>query len=177
MFWALVCMCVQAKSLHSCLTLWDSLGHGPPGTCVHWILQARWLEWVDIPSSGSVPDPGIQSLLLCLLHWQACSLPLVSPGKPKEYVNTKVWYKLESFKVESFNLMNSSLCFHKQTKEKKTFNLILNKWYICYILWRAKMTTNSYLKELITFLERKYENILESMILETMSLTSLFLRL
>ena len=33
-----------------------------------------------MPSSGDLPDPGIESVSLCLLCWQVASLPLVSPG-------------------------------------------------------------------------------------------------
>ena len=32
--------------------------------------------------SRDLPDPGIKARLLCLLHWQAGSLPLAPPGKP-----------------------------------------------------------------------------------------------
>ena len=33
------------------------------------------------PPPGDLSDPGIN--LLHLLHWQACSLPLAPPGKPR----------------------------------------------------------------------------------------------
>ena len=45
------------------------------------ILQARILEWLPCPSPGDLPDPGIEPLSLCLLHWQADSFLLVPPGK------------------------------------------------------------------------------------------------
>ena len=32
----------------------------PPGSSVHGILQPRILEWVPFPSSGYLPDPGIE---------------------------------------------------------------------------------------------------------------------
>ena len=32
----------------------------PPGSSVHGILQPRILEWVAIPYSGDLPDPGIK---------------------------------------------------------------------------------------------------------------------
>ena len=32
----------------------------PPGSSVHGILWARILEWLAIPSSGDLPDPGIE---------------------------------------------------------------------------------------------------------------------
>ena len=31
-----------------------------PGSSVHGILQARILEWVAMPSSGDLPDPGTE---------------------------------------------------------------------------------------------------------------------
>ena len=37
-----------AKSLQSCLTLWDPIDGSPPGSSVPGILQARTLEWVAI---------------------------------------------------------------------------------------------------------------------------------
>ena len=51
---------VCAKSLHSCLNLYDSIDYAPPGSFVHRILQAKILEWVVMPSSRDLPDPGIK---------------------------------------------------------------------------------------------------------------------
>ena len=46
-----VCMC---SATLSCLTLWDPMDCGPPGSSVHGIFQARILEWLAISfSSGS----------------------------------------------------------------------------------------------------------------------------
>jgi len=36
----------------------------PPGSFVHGILQAGILEWVAIPPSGDLPDPGIEPVSL-----------------------------------------------------------------------------------------------------------------
>ena len=47
----LVCVCVCAKSLQSCLPLCDPMDCSHPCSSVHWILQARILEWVAMPSS------------------------------------------------------------------------------------------------------------------------------
>ena len=44
-------MCTHAELLQSCPTLCDPMEWGPPGSCVHGILQARILEWVAMPSS------------------------------------------------------------------------------------------------------------------------------
>ena len=43
------CVCVLSHS--SCVQLCDPMDGNPPGSSVHGILQARILEWVDMPSS------------------------------------------------------------------------------------------------------------------------------
>ena len=77
--------CVLVTQL--CPALCDPMDCSLPGSSVHGILQARLLEWVAMPSSrGSSPPPphqGSNPRLLCLLHWQEGSLPLVPPGKPR----------------------------------------------------------------------------------------------
>ena len=37
------------------------MDYRPPGSCVHGIFQASVLEWVAFPSSGDLPNPGIES--------------------------------------------------------------------------------------------------------------------
>ena len=75
LFMFTLCMC--AKSLQSCLMLCDPLDCSPPGSSVCGILQARILEWVAMPSSQGSSQPRNRTLcLLCLLRWQAGSLPL-----------------------------------------------------------------------------------------------------
>ena len=69
---------VCAKLLQLCPTLCNLMGCSLTGSFVHRILQARILEWVALSSRGSSRPRG----LLCLLHWQADSLPLAPPGKP-----------------------------------------------------------------------------------------------
>ena len=53
-----------AKSLQSCLTLWDHIDGSPPGSTILGILQARTLEWV-----------AISFLMACKWSWK-CSLEL-----------------------------------------------------------------------------------------------------
>ena len=79
-------LCVCAKSLQSCPTLWNSMDSSLPGSSVHGILWAKTLEWVAMPSSKGSSQPRD---LLCLLHWSACSLPLALPGKPHMNPNQK----------------------------------------------------------------------------------------
>ena len=37
----------------------QSCGPWPPSSSVHGILQAKILEWIDVPSSGDLPYPGV----------------------------------------------------------------------------------------------------------------------
>ena len=72
-----------AKLLQRCLTLLTPVDGSPPGSLVHEIVQSRILEWVAMLSSRGPSTPRDWTLsLLPLLHWQAGSLPLASPGKP-----------------------------------------------------------------------------------------------
>ena len=45
-------------------TLWDTVDHSPPGSSVHGILQARILQWVAMPSSRHLPNPGTEPVSL-----------------------------------------------------------------------------------------------------------------
>ena len=44
----------------SCPTLCDTVHCSPPGCSAHWILQARVLVWIAMPSSSDLPDPEIK---------------------------------------------------------------------------------------------------------------------
>ena len=55
------------------------MDYSPPGSSVHGILQARMLEGVAIPSSGDLPNPGIEPRSLAL---QADSISSEPPEKP-----------------------------------------------------------------------------------------------
>ena len=46
-------MSKPAMSLQLCLTLCDPMNHSLPGSSIHWILQARILEWVAISFSNA----------------------------------------------------------------------------------------------------------------------------
>ena len=65
---------VKVKVTQSCLTLCYSMDY-----IVHGILQVRILEWVAIPFSRDLPNPGIEPRSLTL---HADSLPSESQGKP-----------------------------------------------------------------------------------------------
>ena len=42
----------------------DPMGCSPPGPSVHEILQAIKLEWIAMPSSRDVPNPGVKPMSL-----------------------------------------------------------------------------------------------------------------
>ena len=48
------------------LALCYAMDCSPPGSSVHWILQARILEWVAFPPPGYLPNPGIKPMSLAL---------------------------------------------------------------------------------------------------------------
>ena len=69
-----MCVCVHLVTSDS---LWP---HGPPGSSVRGILQARVLEWVAMSSSRGSSRPRDRTRVsFCLLHWPAGSLPLAPP--------------------------------------------------------------------------------------------------
>ena len=65
--WRLMQMCVyvwehvHAKLLQWCPTLCNPMDRSPSGSSVHWILQARVLEWVAMPSSRGSSQPRDQT--------------------------------------------------------------------------------------------------------------------
>ena len=80
--------CMHAQSLQACPTLCDPLDCSPPGSSVHGILQAKILDWVaTLSSRGIFPTQISNPNLLCLLQWQASSLPTIPPGKPLLYMS------------------------------------------------------------------------------------------
>ena len=61
----------------------DPMDYSPPESSVHGILQAQMLEWVAVPPLVDLPTQGANPRLLSIRGWQAASLPLVPPGKPR----------------------------------------------------------------------------------------------
>ena len=58
-----------AKSLQSYPTLYDPVDCCLPGSSVHGIFQARILEWIAMPSSGDLPNPGFKPTSLMSPAW------------------------------------------------------------------------------------------------------------
>ena len=81
---------VCAKSLQSCLTLYDTVDYSPPGFSVHGILQRGVLECIAMPTFRRASQHRIQPDSLMICAWQAGFLPLVPPGKPQnDYIYSK----------------------------------------------------------------------------------------
>ena len=64
------------------------------------ILQARILEWVAMPSSRDLPNPGIEAMSPAL---QVDSLPAEPPGKPKNTAVGSLSLRQGLFQTEESN--------------------------------------------------------------------------
>ena len=61
-----ICYCCCCCGVtQSCSTLCDPMDCSPPGSSVHWILQARVLEWVAMPSPRGSSRPRDQTVVSC----------------------------------------------------------------------------------------------------------------
>ena len=100
-------LCVHAKLLQSCPTLWDSIDSSPPGSSVHGILQAGILEWIAMPSFRESSWPGDRTYISC----DSCIAARFSTpeplGKPPLYslflVNWKLHLSLIRFTLNFFD--------------------------------------------------------------------------
>ena len=63
--YCVLCTCVCAKTLQSCLTLCDPMGCSPSGSSVHGIFQATVPEWVAISSSRGTARSKDQTHISC----------------------------------------------------------------------------------------------------------------
>ena len=98
-----------AKLFQSCPTILDPMDCSPPGSSFHGDSPDKNTE-VDCYAilHGIFLMEGSNWHLLCLLHWQVCSLPLAPPEKP--------------------NTMNQSLYqdIYLQYREQTVFNVPVN---------------------------------------------------
>ena len=80
-----LCLLNKARFLYSvtklCLTLCNSMEYSPPGSSVHRFSRQESWSGLPFPTLRIFPTQGLKPCLLCLLHWQADSLPLAPPGK------------------------------------------------------------------------------------------------
>ena len=123
------------------VSLWPHGLYRPLGSSVHGILQARTLEWLLCPPPGALPNPGIEPVSLCLLHWQVGSLPCHHLGSPVPLSATS--------KSTALSLI----------KDRPWINYW--QWYYCgdslFYLFKNKMFANtlSMLPIILTYFHRK----------------------
>ena len=89
------CICVRAKSLQSCATVWTvalqallSMGFS----------RKEYWSGLSYSPPGDLPNPGIKPMSLTSPHWQAASLPPAPPRKPNA-MHTVLIYSLETSQV------------------------------------------------------------------------------
>ena len=73
---------IHAKWDQSCLILCDPIDYNSPGSFLHGFLHNNTRADCHTLLQGVFSTQGANPHLLCLLHWQAGSLPLLPPGKP-----------------------------------------------------------------------------------------------
>ena len=70
-----------------CPSLCNPMNCTLPGSSVHGVFWARILEWgCQFLLQVIFPTQGLNLHLLCLLHWQANSLPLSHLGRPEAFI-------------------------------------------------------------------------------------------
>ena len=90
----------------SCATLCDPMDCSSPGSSVHGILQARVLQWVAMPSSRNLPNPGTEPVSPAAPALQVNSLPLSHQGSPQ---NTGMQGAKKHRKLPELSFFNWSL--------------------------------------------------------------------
>ena len=95
-----------SKSLQSCPALCNPMVCSPPDSSVHGILQARRLEWVAMPSSRELPNPGIRPESL-----------MSSPLAGKFFTTSTTWKVNETFATNAQVI--STLPYHFFFTENK----------------------------------------------------------
>ena len=90
--WEWLALALPAKSLQSCLTLWDPLDCSLQGSSVHGILQTRILEWVVMPSYRRSSQPRAQTHISFL----SCTGRAVFTTNSTSLAQMCVWQKMKS---------------------------------------------------------------------------------
>ena len=68
---------------HSVISdLCDPMDCSLPSSSVHEIARQEYWSGLPCRPPGNLPEPGIETTSVCLLHWLLGSLPLVLHGKP-----------------------------------------------------------------------------------------------
>ena len=111
-------LCLHAKSLQSCPTLYDPMTVARQAPLsVRFFRQGYW-SGLPCPPPGDLLTQGSNPHLWCLLHWQAGSLPLapralwsckISLKIEKKNVNPLVWFDFSCSDVDISTQMANCL--------------------------------------------------------------------
>ena len=80
LFSCISCVCSSGSLMSN--SLWP---HGLYHTrllCPRGFSRQKYWSGLPFPAPGDLSNPGTEPASLCVLHWEMCSLPLASPGKP-----------------------------------------------------------------------------------------------
>ena len=80
LFSCIFCVCSSGSLMSN--SLWP---HGLYHTrllCPRGFSRQKYWSGLPFPAPGDLSNPGTEPASLCVLHWEMCSLPLASPGKP-----------------------------------------------------------------------------------------------
>ena len=105
-------------------TLWTIAPQAP----LSMILQARIVEWVATPSSTGSSSSRDQTLVSCLLHWQAGSLPLVLHG---EHTHTHTHTHVYTSRIAEFYAHSVSILLRNCQTVFHSYHTILNSHQQC----------------------------------------------
>ena len=118
------CWCVLLAQL--CPTLCNPMDCSLPGSSVHDSPGKNTPVGCHSLLQGIFPIQRLNLHLLCLLYWQAGSLPLVPPGKPK-YCDIMIYNKKYLFAFH--------ICLWRRVPKTFEISWILRaiKHYFCYV--------------------------------------------
>ena len=108
-------------SAQSCLTLCDPTDCSQPGSSVHGIFPGKnTAVGCRALLQEIFPTPRQNPGLLCLLHWQAGSLPLVPPRSPKICkcfkIVTRFWIEKSKYRLNEWQISRLQEYFLGYTK-------------------------------------------------------------
>ena len=110
-----------AKTLQSCLTLFDPMDYSLPSSFVHRILQVRILEWVSVPFSGDLPNPGIEPASL--------TFPALAGGF---FTPSTIW---EAHMLTRQETLLGKGCPGREREGKGTQEDCCATWLSVWVLW------------------------------------------
>ena len=109
----LICCCMHAKSLQSCLTLCDPMDCSPPASSVRGAVQARILGWVAISSSRGSSQPTDRTHVSCVSCAGRRILPrshLGQQGQAPDHLSSRPGWQVSHSQLSLHIRRPPSLC-------------------------------------------------------------------